>query len=448
MNRIEGFSGRYYNAAKSIVKKLHDNGHKAFFVGGCVRDALLNQNPKEYDITTSASPGVVQKLFTRNVPVGESFGVILILLDDLQFEVATFRQESKYKDGRHPSKVKYSSSEIEDVVRRDFTINGMLFDPIENKLHDHIGGEKDLSEGIIRTIGNPFEKFSEDKLRMIRAVRFASRLSFKIEQNTFKAIKKLGKDVNDVSKERIRDEILKIITQKNPGKGIKLLNEAKLLEQILPEVSDMIGIEQPPQFHPEGDVFIHTCIVLDKLYEITNGEYSPELAMGALLHDIGKPPTFEKSDRIRFNGHDRIGAIMAKNICKNLRFSKKQTERVTALIKEHLKFKDALKMKESTLKKFLSIPHFDEHLTMHLADCLGSHGMRNVYDFIKDKLENMEANEIKPSPLLNGNDLIEFGFKPGPLFSNILNKIEEQQLEGNLKDKDEALTFVRNNFNP
>ncbi|MGI9533811.1 MAG: CCA tRNA nucleotidyltransferase [Thermodesulfobacteriota bacterium] len=448
MNRtFEGFSGNYYNSAKSIVKKLQDNGHRAFLVGGCVRDALLNLIPNEYDITTSASPKEVQNLFTRNVPIGESFGVILVLLDDLQFEVATFRQESEYKDGRHPSNVKYSSSEIDDVVRRDFTINGMLFDPIENKLYDHVGGEKDLSEGIIRTIGDPIERFGEDKLRMIRAVRFASRLSYKIEENTFNAVIDLGREIKNVSRERIRGEILKIITQKNPGNGIRLLYETKILEHILPEVSDMVGIEQPPEFHPEGDVFIHTCIVLDKLYEITDGFYSPELAMGALLHDIGKPPTFERADRIRFNGHDRVGADMAKGVCKNLRFSKKQTERITSLIREHLKFKDTLKMKESTLKRFLSIPYFDEHLTMHLADCLGSHGIRDVYDFLKNKLENFEEEELKPTPLINGNDLIKLGYQPGPLFSVILGKVEEQQLEGIIKNKDDALSFIRDNFN-
>ena len=448
MNRIfKGFSGEDYSSAKSIVKKLQDNDYRAFLVGGCVRDAMLNMVPKEYDITTSASPEEVRILFPRNVPIGESFGVILVLLDDTQFEVATFRQESEYKDGRHPSTVKYSSSEIDDVERRDFTINGMLFDPLENKLYDHVGGENDLSAGIVRTIGDPVERFGEDKLRMIRAVRFASRLSFEIEEETFKAVKKLGKYINDVSSERIRDEILKIITQENPGNGINLLHEANLLEYILPDVSDMVGVEQPPEFHPEGDVFVHTCIVLDKLYEITGGEYSPELAMGTLLHDIGKPPTFERADRIRFNGHDRVGATMAKGICKNLRFSKKQTELITSLIKEHLKFKDALKMKESTLKRFLSIPHFDEHLTMHLADCLGSHGIRDVYDFLKDKLETLEEEEIKPTPLINGNDLIKLGYQPGPLFSEILGKVEEQQLEGIIKNKDDALSFIRDNFN-
>lgn len=445
---IKGFNGVKYDEARSIVETLHSNGYKAFFVGGCLRDALLDHKLQEheYDITTNAPPEDIQKLFPKNVPIGRQFGVILVHCDNSQVEVATFRKESKYEDGRHPSEVKYSTSEIEDISRRDFTINGMLYDPIKNEIHDHVNGEKDLQEAVIRTIGDPELRFGEDKLRMIRAVRFASRLSFTIEDGTFKAIRQLNSSINEVSKERIRDEILKIITQQNPGEGIKLLDKTGLLKHILPEVSDMIGVEQPPQFHPEGDVFIHTCIVLDKLYEITEGEYSDEVAMGALLHDVGKPPTFEISDRIRFNGHDRVGAAMAKKICKRLRLSRKQTEHIASLINEHLKFKDVLKMKESTLKKFISIPKFDEHLTMHLADCLGSHGITEAHDFIKHKLESLTEEEIKPPPLINGNDLIRCGLKPGPLFSKILNKIEEQQLEGKLTDRESAITFVKKHF--
>jgi len=447
---IKNFNGRRYNEATSIVKTLCNNGHKAFLVGGCLRDALIGYKKLqeyEYDIATSAPPEDIQKIFPKNIPIGRQFGVILVRCTDGEFEVATFRKENKYMDGRHPSEVKYSKSEVEDVLRRDFTINGMLYDPMKNELHDYVEGEKDLREKIIRTIGDPELRFGEDKLRMIRATRFAAGLSFTIEEKTFKAIKKLSGDINEVSKERIRDELLQIITQRNPGYGIKLLEKTGLLKHILPEVSNMIGVEQPPQFHPEGDVFTHTCIVLDKLSKITEGKYSPETAMGALLHDVGKPPTFEVTDRIRFNGHDRVGAAMAKKICKRLRFSKKQIDQITSLINEHLKFKDVTKMKESTLKKFISIPNFDNHLIMHLADCLGSHGIRDAYDFIKHKLENFQEEDIKPTPLINGNDLINCGLKPGPLFSRILNKIEEQQLEGKLKDKEAALNFVKTNFN-
>jgi len=447
MNRkLDKFEGSNYDAAVSIIKTLRDNGNKAFLVGGCVRDALLGIEPKEYDITTSALPGEVQKLFKRNVPIGESFGVILVLKDEMQFEVATFRQEREYTDGRHPGDVNYTESEIEDVIRRDFTINGMLYNPIEEELFDHVNGEDDLKNGLVRTIGDAVERFNEDKLRMIRAVRFTSRFGFRMDSDALNAIKENCSLIESVSNERIRDEIVKIISQDNPGNGLKLLSETGLLKEILPDVHTMIGVEQPPQFHPEGDVFVHTCLVLDKLHENTGGIYSAELAMGALLHDVGKPPTFEVTDRIRFNGHDRVGAGMAKGICRNLKFSKKQIERIVSLIREHLKFKDVRNMRQSTLKRFLATPYFDEHLEMHRADCQASHGMIEIYDYLKDKFENMEEDEIKPPPLVTGIDLIGLGFKPGPLFKQILDKIEEQQLEGVFSNREDALEFITKNF--
>lgn len=446
MKKILEFDKESFNNALKIVKTLRSSGYKAFFVGGCVRDSLLDLNPKEIDITTSATPREVQDLFKRTVPIGESFGVVLVLMDDQKFEIATFRNESEYKDGRHPSSVSYSKSENEDVLRRDFTINGLLYDPVENNIFDYVDGLKDLDSGIIRTIGNPFERFSEDKLRMIRAVRFASRYGFQIQNDTYSAIKEMAEQIMGISVERIREEVLKIITRKNPGSGLDMLQQSGLLKHILPEVEDMKGVNQPPQFHPEGDVFTHTCLVLDKLYENTGGNYSDEVAMGALLHDVGKPPTYEDLDRIRFNGHDRVGAGMARIICKRLRFSKKQTERISDLVRDHLKFKDAFKMRESTLKKFLAQPYFNEHLEMHLADCMASHGMTDVYYFLKDKLKEYSEMEIKPPPLINGNDLIELGFKPGPVFSEILNEVEEKQLEGTLSDKEDALRFVTERF--
>lgn len=447
MNRkFDKFEGSNFKAAKSIIKTLHDNGHKAFLVGGCVRDALLGIKPGEYDIATSALPQDVQKLFKRNVPIGESFGVILVLIDDMQIEVATFRQEREYNDGRHPGNVNYTDSEVEDVVRRDFTINGMLYEPISEELHDHVNGEEDLKNGLIRTIGSAVERFNEDKLRMLRAVRFSSRFGFKIDDETFNAIRDNCSLIGIVSNERIRDEIIKMITRKNPGNALKLLNETGLLKEILPDVHNMIGVEQPPQFHPEGDVFIHTCLVLDNLYNNTDGKYSSELAMGALLHDVGKPPTLEVTDRIRFNGHDRVGAGMAKGLCRNLKFSKKQIERIVSLIREHLKFKDVRNMRESTLKRFLATPYIEEHLELHLADCQASHGITEIYTYLKDRLENLEDDEIKPPPLVTGMDLIGLGFKPGPLFKTILDKIEEQQLEGAISNKEDALDYISNNF--
>lgn len=446
MKKILDFEKQSYDEALKIVDSLRANGHKAFFVGGCVRDSLLGFKPGEIDITTSARPDEVQRLFLRTVPIGESFGVVLVLSNEQQFEVATFRTESKYNDGRHPELVKYSKSEKEDVLRRDFTINGLLYDPFKNELFDYTDGLADLESNIIRTIGNPIERFSEDKLRMIRAVRFASRFGFEIENETYSAITSKAADINTISVERIREEIVKIITQKNPGIGLKMLKDSGLLEHILPEVSDMSGVKQPPEFHPEGDVFVHTCLVLDKLYENTNGEYSDELAMGALLHDIGKPPTFQDLDRIRFNGHDRVGAKMAQKICKDLRFSKKQIERISDIVRDHLKFKDAFSMRESTLKRFLGQPYFHEHLEMHLADCMASHGITKVYYFLKDKLEEYSELDIRPEPLINGKDLISMGYKPGPIFTTILNATEEKQLEGKITNKDEAIEFVNKTF--
>lgn len=440
------YKGPFFNAAKSIVKTLQNRGHRAFFVGGCVRDAILGIHPEEFDITTSATPDEVQQIFEHTVPVGESFGVILVIIDGYKYEVATFRKEWGYKDGRRPSEVSYSSNEKDDVIRRDFTINGFLYDPVKEELYDYVNGLQDLEKGVIETIGDPVERFTEDKLRMIRAVRFSARFEFRIEERTFYAIKSMAEKITEVSAERLRDEIVSIVTQKNPGSGLNMLKQSELLKYILPEVQDMDNVPQPQEFHPEGDVFRHTCIVLEKLHDIRNGNVNSELAMGALLHDIGKPPTFEERDRIRFNGHDRLGASMAKRICKRLRFSKKQTERITSLVRDHLKFKDVFNMRESTLRRFISTPHFEDHMSMHLADCLGSHGMTDAYDFLRKKLEEYEHSEIKPKPLINGHDLIGLGFEPGPAFSEILNSVEEQQLEGNLKTREDALAYVRQHF--
>lgn len=440
------YTGPFYEAARSIVETLQKRGFRAFFVGGCVRDAILDHHPEEYDITTSATPSEVREIFDHTVPVGESFGVILVLIDGYKYEVASFRKEWGYEDGRRPSEVSYSSDEKDDVIRRDFTINGFLYDPIKEELYDYVNGLKDLERGVIETIGDPVERFNEDKLRMIRAVRFSARFEFRIEERTFHAIESMADRITEVSAERLRDEIVRIITQQNPGYGLRMLKQTNLLRFVLPEVQDMDNVPQPPEFHPEGDVFRHTCIVLEELYDIMDGNIGNELAMGALLHDIGKPPTYEEKDRIRFNGHDRVGARMAQKVCKRLRFSKKQTERITALVRDHLKFKDVFNMRESTLRRFISTPYFGDHLNLHLADCRGSHGMTEAYDFIRKKLEEYKHTEIKPKPLLSGNDLIDLGYEPGPLFSEILNDVEEQQLEGTLKNKNEAVEYVEQNF--
>ena len=446
VEKLKPFSSELLDTAKEVVSELRNAGHKAYCVGGCVRDTLLKIAPKEYDITTSATPEEVSKIFPHTVPIGVTFGVILVIIGQYKFEVATFRKDQSYSDGRHPDSVTYSTLEQEDVLRRDFTINGMLYDPIEEEVIDHVGGIDDLENKIIRTIGDPYERFNEDKLRMMRAVRFNSRYNFELDLNTFQAIEKLAPEITQVSSERIRDEIIKIITQKNPGHGLKMLSERGLLKYVLSDVEIMNGVEQPPQFHPEGDVFIHTCLVLDKLFQNEDGVVSPELAMGALLHDVGKPPTFSVSDRIRFNGHDKLGAEMSKKICRDLKLSNKQIEIIYSLIREHLKFKDVSKMKKSTLKRFIGMPHFEEHMALHLADCQASHGITDAYDFIMEKFSEFEEEEIKPAPLLSGKELIEMGYKPGPLFSEILNFVEEAQLEGEIEDVEDARKIVSQEY--
>ena len=446
VEKLKPFSSELLDTAKEVVSELRNAGHKAYCVGGCARDTLLKIAPKEYDITTSATPEEVSRIFPHIVPIGVTFGVILVIIGQYKFEVATFRKDQSYSDGRHPDSVTYSTLEQEDVLRRDFTINGMLYDPIEEEVIDHVGGIDDLENKIIRTIGDPYERFNEDKLRMMRAVRFNSRYNFELDLNTFQAIEKLAPEITQVSSERIRDEIIKIITQKNPGHGLKMLSECGLLKYVLSDVEIMNGVEQPPQFHPEGDVFIHTCLVLDKLFQNEDGVVSPELAMGALLHDVGKPPTFSVSDRIRFNGHDKLGAEMSKKICRDLKLSNKQIEIIYSLIKEHLKFKDVSKMKKSTLKRFIGMPHFEEHMALHLADCQASHGLTDAYDFIMEKFSEFEKEEIKPAPLLSGKELIEMGYKPGPLFSEILNFVEEAQLEGEIEDMEDARKIVSQEY--
>jgi poly(A) polymerase len=446
VEKLKPFPSELLDFAREVVVELRKAGHKAFCVGGCARDTLLGIEPKEYDITTSATPEEVSEIFPHTVPIGVSFGVILVITGKYQFEVATFRKDQSYTDGRHPDKVIYSSEEQEDVRRRDFTINGMLYDPIEEEVIDYVDGIRDIKSKIVQTIGDPYERFNEDKLRMMRAIRFSSRYNFELNLDTFQAIEKLAVDITQVSSERIRDEITKIITQSNPGHGLNMLSVSGLLKYILPDVEIMNGVEQPPEFHPEGDVFIHTCLVLDKLHKNQGGVVSPELAIGALLHDVGKPPTFSVSDRIRFNGHDKLGADMSKKICRELKFSNKQIEVIYALIRDHLKFKDVFNMKKSTLKRFIGMPHFEEHMALHLADCQASHGLTAAYDFVMEKYNDFEEEEIKPAPLISGRELIEMGYKPGPLFSDILNFVEEAQLEGEITNTQEAIEAVLENY--
>jgi len=426
--------------AEGIVRTLTEKGYKAYFAGGCVRDMIMSIEPKDYDITTNAKPEEIKRLFKRTILVGAKFGVIVVVKDGINYEVATFRSEIGYKDGRHPDKVIFTD-EKEDVKRRDFTINGLLFDPLKNRIIDYVGGKDDINNKIIRTIGNPFERFNEDKLRMMRAVRLAVGFGFDIEENTFNAVKCEGFEISEISKERIRDELVKILTEGAAGRGIKLLDKAGMLKVILPEIADMKGVEQPKDFHPEGDVFTHTVLMLDLMENP-----SVELAMGALLHDVGKPKTFEVKDRIRFNEHTDVGIKLANDICKRLRFTNKEIEHILNLIKNHLKFKDVINMKKSTLKRFLSMEKFEEHLELHRLDCLASHKNLANWEYCRKMMKEITIEEAKPERLINGNDLINAGFTPGPLFKEILNYIEDEQLEGRIKDNNEAMNLVIQKF--
>ncbi|HEY6338293.1 MAG TPA: CCA tRNA nucleotidyltransferase, partial [Candidatus Sulfotelmatobacter sp.] len=408
--------------ATAIIRTLLQQGFQAYLVGGCVRDLLLGRQPKDYDVATNATPEQVMTIFPETYAVGAQFGVVLVPLPEEQrsqsveggtlshpdaVEVATFRSDIGYSDGRHPDEVRFSQDPREDVARRDFTINGMLLDPMRGEVLDFVGGRKDLDEKILRAIGDPERRFAEDKLRMLRAVRFAARFEYSIEPSTFAAIQKLAPQVNLVSRERVRDELTRMLTEGHGRAAFLLLDESRLLREILPEISAMKGVQQPPQFHPEGDVFAHTLLLLDNLPQ----PCPSALAWGALLHDVGKPPTFRVApDRIRFDGHAEVGVKMAEEICKRLRFSADDTDQVLALVDNHMRFGHATRMSESTLKKFLRMPHFDEHLALHRADSLASHGNLATYEFVKDKLASIPPEKMRPAPLVSGDDLIAAGY--------------------------------------
>ena len=431
--------------AMEIVKTLQKQGYKAFFAGGCVRDMIMGKESEDYDIATSALPEDIMKLFERTIPVGVQFGVVIVVKDGHNFEVATFRTEGSYSDGRHPDYVAFSTPE-DDVKRRDFTINGLLYDPVKNEILDYVGGQEDISKGIIRTIGNPVERFTEDKLRMIRAARFACRFNFPIHEDTRQAIIQLAKNIHVVSAERIREELEKILTGTNPHIGIKLLDELCLLQEILPEVSSMKGVRQPENFHPEGDVFVHTLLCLSKLVPVSEqGMERPSwtLAMGILLHDIGKTITFEELDRIRFNLHEKVGADMAARICDRLKTSNAEKDRIVWLVLKHLYFKDAQKMRLSKLKRLLAEEGYPELAELCRIDALASSGDLSDYHYCQEMFKSLSHEEVKPKPLITGHDLIAMGLKPSSLFKDILTKIEDEQLEGNLTTKEAAIEMAK-----
>jgi poly(A) polymerase len=473
-------SASLQSAAVDIVRTLRRRGYQAYLVGGCVRDLLLGRPPADFDVATDATPQEVMRIFPQTWAVGAQFGVVLVPVrsngalpgaEGLKrsqaaegeptqeerdvagvpefkahqqvIEVATFRSDGLYTDGRHPDQVTYSSDPREDVQRRDFTINGLLLDPLTNEVLDFVGGRADLEAGVIRTIGSPHRRLGEDKLRMMRAVRFAARFAYRIEPDTFAAIIELRNQIQVVSRERIREELTKMLTEGHARQAFKFLDESGLLREVLPEVAAMKGVEQPPQFHPEGDVWVHTLLMLDKLPH----PCPKTLAWGVLLHDVGKPPTFRVApDRIRFDGHVDVGVRMAEAICQRLRFSNEDAAQIAALVANHMRFADAPRMKPSTFKRFIRLPRFDEHLELHRIDCLSSHANLSNYDYVRQTMLEMPPEEIRPRPLITGNDLIAAGYQPGPLFAQVLAAVEDAQLEGRLRSREEAPQFVRREF--
>ena len=428
--------------AEKIVRILSSAGHEAYFAGGCVRDMVMNVEPDDYDIATSALPDQVTKLFRKTLEVGARFGVVIVLIEGRQFEVATFRTESSYSDGRRPDSVEFSTPE-KDVKRRDFTINGLLYDPSTKKVLDYVDGQNDIKRRMVRTIGDPLERFGEDRLRMLRAVRFAARLGFEIDPAAFNAVKEMASRIDDVSMERITTEITKMFTGRNSDVALQLMHDSGLLKHALPEVEAMVGIAQPDEFHPEGDVFEHTKKMLGRM-----NRPSDLLAFSALLHDVGKPDTFRVADRIRFHNHDAIGAQIADEILQRLKFSNEKRRKIVDVVQNHMRFMHAREMRESTLKKLMRRETFEDELELHRIDCLASHGSLDVYDFLVRKQNEFPPEEIKPPPLVSGHDLIEMGLVPGPFFTEILAKIEEMQLEKEITTKKEALAWVRANYKP
>jgi poly(A) polymerase len=452
-------------SALRILTTLREAAYESYLAGGCVRDLLLGREPADYDVATSATPDVVLNMFPRTFAVGAHFGVVLVA--DLpqpsseesappqvaHVEVATFRSDGVYSDGRHPDEVHYTLSAAEDVQRRDFTINGLLLDPLDGSLDDpaslrsavvdHVGGLADLDAGAIRAIGDPSRRFQEDQLRLLRAVRFAARFGFEIEPATHAAIRVLAPRIHAVSRERVRDELTKMLTEGHARRAFELLDETALLVEVLPEIARMKGVAQPPQFHPEGDVWVHTLLLLAQLppgCPLT-------LAWGALLHDVGKPPTFRIApDRIRFDGHVDVGVAMGAEICRRFRFSNDETRMILALIENHMRFADAPRMKASALKRFFRLENFDQHLALHRMDCLAAHADLDIFDFVRESYESTPAEVVRPKPLLTGRELLAAGYAPGPQFQQMLRTVEDAQLEGNIANSDEAMALIRERF--
>lgn len=430
--------------ARAVVERLQNAGYAAFYAGGCVRDALLGIEPKDYDIATSARPEEVRRLFKRTVAVGAHFGVICVLEGGHEFQVATFRSDEAYIDGRHPTGVTFSTPQI-DAERRDFTVNGMFFDPVRGEVIDYVHGREDLAAGLLRAIGDPAQRFREDRLRLLRAVRFAATLGFGIEAETWKAVRANAAEIHAVSAERVREELVRIFTSPGRVRGFDLLDASGLMRQVLPEIEPLKGCEQPPQFHPEGDVYVHTR----RMLELLPPQTSAPLAFAVLLHDIGKPATYSldpAEGRIRFSGHDKLGAEMTRAIMERMRFSRDEIDATVEAVANHMVFKDVKSMRVAKLKRFMASPHFDDELELHRVDCASSHGMLDNYEFLLRKREEFANEPLIPPPLVTGRDVLALGWKPGPRIGEILEAVQTRQLEGTLTRREEALAWLKAEF--
>ena len=429
--------------AIAIVRRLRESGFVALYAGGSVRDMLLGHDPQDYDIATDARPGQVQKLFPHTYAVGAHFGVVVVHEGGHDFQVATFRSDLQYVDGRRPEGVTFSTPQM-DAERRDFTINGLFYDPIQKEIIDYVEGRRDLKARIVRAIGDRVARFQEDRLRLLRAVRFTAVLGFEIEPATWAAVKGHAAEIHDVSAERIREELVKIFVHRSRVHGFDLLVESGLMREVLPEIMALQGCEQPPQFHPEGDVFVHTRAMLGLLPE----RVSVPLVLGVLFHDIGKPGTYAVDDtgRIRFNGHDKLGATMAEEIMTRLRFSRAEIDATVGAVLNHMVFKDVQEMRVAKLKRFMARPGFDDEMELHRVDCVSSHGMVDNHEFLARKRAEFAAEPLIPPPLLTGQDLKGLGMTPGPRFKEILDAVSTRQLEGTLRTREEALAWVRGEF--
>ena len=419
--------------AIEIVRVLRRNGHSAWLVGGCVRDRLLNLPVSDYDVATDATPAKLLELFPAALTVGAHFGVVLVE----GVEVATLRSDFAYRDGRRPERVAFETDPRKDAERRDFTINALFLDPETGEILDFVGGRGDLRSGVIRAIGDPGLRFAEDHLRMLRAVRFAARYGFTMDDGTMAAIRRNALSIDAIAPERVAHELTRMLTEGHARRAFELLDESELLVRVLPEVAAFRGVDQPPEFHPEGDVWTHVLRMLQGL-----DHPSATLAWGVLLHDVGKPGTFQRLDRIRFNGHVELGVEIAGRLAARLRFSNDDRDRILSLIANHMRFADVRRMKESTLKRFLRLPHFEEHLELHRLDCLSSHGHLDNYEFARSKLASLPAESIRPPRLLSGDDLMAAGWTPGPEFRLVLDQVEDAQLEGRIATKAEAMALA------